>query len=253
MSKSDDYQDTLEALQLALVGYQQQAIEAGEKVLIIFEGRDAAGKDGTISRLTEHLSSRNTKVVSLPKPTARELSQWYFQRYVTHLPGAGELTIFNRSWYNRGGVEPVMGFCTPDQHQAFLTEAPDFEALLVASGLKLVKIWMDVSKKEQARRLKERKTDPLKVFKQSPLDEAAQSRWDDYTRARDEMLTRTHSAKAPWVCVRGDDKEAARLNVLRHLTKTLAPKAIARPVDGPDPDILFAFDTAALSDGRLER
>jgi len=254
MAKNDDdYQEDLERHQLALVRWQQHAIEAGDKVLVIFEGRDAAGKDGSIRVITEHLSVRNSRVVALPKPSDTERSQWYFQRYAAHLPAGGQLTLFNRSWYNRGGVEPVMGFCTPAQHETFLRDAPVFESLLTDSDLKLVKLWLDVSKKEQAKRLAERKDDPLKVMKSSPLDAAAQEKWDDYTAARDEMLRRTHTAQAPWVCVRGDQKKAARLNIMRHLVHTLAPPDIASCVDKPDPNVLFPFELAALTDGRLER
>jgi polyphosphate kinase len=254
MSKTDQDDDkTLAALQLALVRYQQHAIEAGEKALVIFEGRDAAGKDGTIKRVTEHLSIRATHVVALPKPTDRERSQWYFQRYVEHLPSAGDLVIFNRSWYNRGGVEPVMGFCTPEQHTQFLADVPAFEAMLVQSGIKLVKLWLDISKTEQAQRLEERRTDPLKILKTSPLDAEAQNRWDAYGAARDEMLTATHSATAPWICIRGDKKESARLNIMRHLIRVLASADIAKTVDAPNPSVLFPFEATAIVDGRLER
>ncbi|HEY3697110.1 polyphosphate kinase 2 [Phenylobacterium sp.] len=254
MSKTnDDDQRELERHQLALVRYQQQAMQNGEKVLVIFEGRDAAGKDGALRVITEHLSVRNTRVAALAKPSERERSQWYFQRYMPFLPAAGELVLFNRSWYNRGGVEPVMGFCTPAEHEAFLRDVPVFEPLLIGSGLKLVKIWLDVSKSEQAKRLAERKDDPLKALKSSPLDAAAQSKWDDYSAARDDMLKRTHTAAAPWVCVRGDHKKAARLNIIRHLVRALAPKDIAKSLEPPDPAVLFPFELAALADGRLER
>jgi polyphosphate kinase 2 len=250
MSKYDDEYDELQA---ALVRYQQHAIEVGERHLIIFEGRDTAGKDGAIKRMTENLSVRNTRIVALPKPTDRERTQWYFQRYAAQLPAAGELVILNRSWYNRGGVEPVMGFCTPKEHETFLNDAPRFEAMLLQSDLKLVKFWLDISRKEQARRLKDRRTDPLKALKISPLDAVAEARWDDYSLARDEMLSRTHSAESPWHIVHTDDKKAARLNVFRHVLRTLAPKAVRGRVAEPDPDVLFPFETAAIADGRLER
>jgi polyphosphate kinase len=254
MSMSDeDYEKELADLQLALVRFQQHAMEAGDKVLIIFEGRDAAGKDGTIRRVTEHLSNRATRVMALPKPSDRDRSLWYFQRYVRWLPAAGETVIFNRSWYNRGGGEPVMGFCTPAEHEQFLRDVPVFEAMLVESGIQLVKIWLDISKSEQAERLAERRDDPLKVLKSSPLDAAAQSKWSDYSEARDEMLKRSHTPATPWVCVRGDHKKAARLNVIRHLVKTLAPKDIAKTVDKPDAEYLFTFELSALTDGRLEK
>jgi polyphosphate kinase len=253
MAKDDDYDHELKALQAALVRYQQAAIAAGDKALVIFEGRDAAGKDGAIKRITEHLSVRNTRAIALPKPTERERSEWYFQRYAAYLPAAGELTLLNRSWYNRAGVEPVMGFCTPEEHEAFLHDAPEFEAMLIGSGLKMVKLWLDISREEQAERLKARQSDPLKALKVSPLDSVAQQKWDAYTQARDEMLLRTHTAAAPWVVVRTDHKKTARLNTMRYLLKVLAPKSIAKSVDKPDPKVVFEFETQALTDGRLER
>lgn len=253
MSKHDDDNGDLEAAQLALVHWQQHAMQTGQKVLVIFEGRDAAGKDGTIKRVTEHLSVRNTRVLALPKPSDRDRSQWYFQRYVEHLPAAGETVIFNRSWYNRAGVERVMGFSTPTEQEDFLRDVPTFESMLVGSGLTIVKLWLDVSKAEQAKRLKERHTDPLKILKTSPLDAAAQERWDGYTAARDEMLRRTHASLTPWTCVRSDRKPAARVAVIRHMVHALAPKAIAKEVAAPDPKVLFRFDLSALTDGRLER
>ncbi len=252
MSKDDD-QKELERHQLALVHWQQHAMAKGEKVLIIFEGRDAAGKDGSIRVVTEHLSVRNTRLVALPKPSEREAGQWYFQRYVPRLPAWGETVIFNRSWYNRAGVERVMGFSTPKEQEVFLRDVPTFEAMLLESDLKIVKLWLDVSKEEQARRLKDRRTDPLKVLKASPLDAAAQEKWDAYTAARDEMLMRTSTAVAPWICVRADHKKVAHLNIIRHLVHALAPKKIAKKLEAPDPDVLFEFEVSALTDGRLER
>lgn len=254
MSKNtDDYEEELPKLQLALVRYQQAAMESGEKALVVLEGRDAAGKDGAIKRIVEHLTPRMTRTVALPKPSDRERSQWYFQRYVVHLPAAGELVIFNRSWYNRGGVEPVMGFCTPAEHEQFLRDVPTFEAMLVENGIRLIKLWLDISKEVQAKRLEQRRTDPLKALKTSPLDAEAQKRWDAYTEARDQMLRRTHAGDTPWMCVRADHKKAARIAVMRHLVKALAPKDIAKEVDKPDPDILFPFEVEACSDGRLAR
>ena len=254
MSKpDDDYEAELERHQLALVRYQQHAIGSEEKALVIFEGRDAAGKDGALRVITEHMSVRATRVVALPKPTDRERSQWYFQRYVPYLPACGEAVFFNRSWYNRAGVEPVMGFCTAEEHEAFLRSVPGYEAMLVDAGIRLVKFWLDVSKDEQAERLKERKDDPLKVLKSSPLDAAAQERWDAYSGARDEMLKRTHTDAAPWTCVRGDKKKPARLSIIRHLVHVLAPKEIAKTLDKPDPDFVFPFELSALTDGRLQR
>jgi polyphosphate kinase 2 len=249
----DTYQDELEQRQLALVRWQKSAMQGEEKVLIIFEGRDAAGKDGAIRVVTEHLSVRNTRVIALPKPSDRERSQWFFQRYVARLPACGETVIFNRSWYNRAGVERVMGFSTPEEQETFLRDVPTFESMMLESGLKFVKFWLDVSKTEQASRLKERRTDPLKVLKSSPLDAAAQEKWDDYSQARDEMLTRTSTPAAPWICVRADHKKAARLAIIAHLVNALTPKSISREIDDPDPDVLFPFEIAAITDGRLER
>ncbi len=253
MLHNHDDDPELEARQLALVRWQQHAMDSGERVLIIFEGRDAAGKDGAIRVLTEHLSVRSTRVVALPKPSDRERSQWYFQRYVPRLPAAGETVIFNRSWYNRAGVERVMGFSTPEEQESFLRDVPTFEAMLIESGLKIVKLWLDVSKAEQAKRLQERRTDPLKALKASPLDAAAQAKWDAYSEARDRMLERTSTALAPWICVRADHKHKARLALLSHLAHALAPPTIAAGVPPPDPAVLFPFASAALSDGRLVR
>lgn len=246
MGKSDDYQAELERLQLKLVEAEAWAIEKGQRTVMVFEGRDAAGKDGSITRLTEYMSPRQTRVFALPKPTERETGQWYFQRYVPHLPTEGETSIFNRSWYNRGGVEPVMGFCTPEQHAQFLKDAPRFERLLTDSGILLIKFWFDISKEEQARRLEERATEPLKFFKRSPLDAEAQKRWDAYSAARDRMLAETHSAHAPWTVVATDHKKTARLNVIRHVLNRLNAPGVAD--EKPDADVIFSADKAA---GRL--
>lgn len=246
MSKSDDYQAELERLQLKLIEAQAWAIEKGLKVVMVFEGRDAAGKDGSITRLTEYMSPRQTRVFALPKPSERESSQWYFQRYVPHLPGAGETAIFNRSWYNRAGVEPVMEFCTPKQHEQFLKDAPRFERMLIDSGILLIKLWFDISKEEQAERLAERVADPLKRFKISPLDAEAQKRWDAYSAARDRMLAETHTAHAPWMVVATDHKKTARLNVIRHVLNRLDAPGVGP--EKPDKDVVFPADKA---NGRL--
>jgi polyphosphate kinase 2 len=248
-----DYQGTLEKLQVGLVRYQKWAMESGAKALVVFEGRDGAGKDGTIQRITEHLAPRNTYAISLPKPSDRERSEWYFQRYAEYLPAAGDLTIFNRSWYNRAGVEPVMGFCTPQEHKAFLRDAPNFERMLEEADIKLVKIWLDISKDEQDERLDARRSDPLKQLKVSPLDAVAQKKWADYSKARDEMLRRTHTEATPWTCVRADKKKPARVNVIRHLLQTLAPSQIRGDYEKPDKDVLFRFEEAAITDGRLAK
>lgn len=246
-----DYEDRLIALQTKLVAWRQQAIAEGRRSVVIFEGRDAAGKDGAIRRITEHLSVRDTRVVALPKPTDRERGQWFFQRYIDHLPTAGELVIFNRSWYNRGGVEVVMGFSTPAQQKLFLSQAPHVERMLIDEGVDLVKIWLDIDRDEQESRLAERRTNPLKALKTSPLDAVAQERWDAYSKARNVTLTATHTGHAPWTCVRANKKKAARIAVLSHLLHRLAPKPLVKGVEKPDPKVLFPFDPAAIADGRL--
>lgn len=238
-------------LQLGLVRMQAAMAKSGERAVVVLEGRDAAGKDGTIKAITQHLSVRNTRVVALPKPSDREATQWYFQRYVAHLPAAGELVIFNRSWYNRAGVEVVNGFSTPAQQAQFLRDVPDFERMLVENGIKLVKLWLDIDKDEQARRLEKRRTDPLKALKVSALDAVAQDKWADYSAARDTMLERTHSVWAPWTCVRADDKPAAHKAVIRHLLHEIADDDIAREIKQSDPDVLFPFALDAIKDGRL--
>jgi polyphosphate kinase 2 len=253
MSKTKDYDEALRQLQIGLVRYQIWAIKAGAKALVILEGRDGAGKDGTIARITEHLAPRSTRAVSLPKPSNREATQWYFQRYTEHLPACGDLVLFNRSWYNRAGVEPVMGFCTDREHDDFLRDAPAFERMLEEADIRLVKIWLDISKKEQAARLDARRDDPLKRLKISDLDAVAQKKWKEYSEARDQMLLRTHTPIAPWVCVRADHKKPARLNVIRHLLHTLAPADVSAGIDPPDPEILFQFEPAAITDGRLAK
>ena len=242
MGKTSDYQTELERLQLKLVEAQAWAIDQGLKTLIVFEGRDAAGKDGSITRITEYMSPRQTRMIALPKPSDREATQWYFQRYVAHLPGAGETVLFNRSWYNRAGVEAVMGFCTPAQHAQFLEDAPRFERTLVNSGITLIKLWLDISKAEQAARLKERVEDPLKRFKISPLDAEAQKNWDAYSAARNRMLAETHSDWAPWTVIATDHKKTARLNVIRHVLNRLNAPGVA--AEKLDPDVVFPGDEA---------
>jgi len=249
----DKHDDDLAALQLALVKTQAAAAASGERIVLVMEGRDGAGKDGSIKRIVEHLSVRSTRVIALPKPSDRERTQWYFQRYVNHLPSAGEIVIFNRSWYNRAGVEVVMGFSTPAEQAEFLRDAPDFERMLVESGIKLVKLWLDISKDEQKKRLDARRTDPLKALKVSDMDAVAQKKWKAYSAARDTMLARTHSAIAPWYCVRADDKKAARRAIIAHILHQVAPAAIVDDLPRPDPDILFAYDPAAGEDGRLSQ
>lgn len=234
---SDDYDKALEQLQVKLVETQAWTIEQGLRTLIVLEGRDTAGKDGAIKRLTEYMSPRQTRVVALPKPTEREASQWYFQRYVSHLPAAGETVILNRSWYNRGGVEPVMGFCTPEQHAQFLKDAPRFERMLTDDGIVLIKLWLDISRQEQATRLAERRGDPLKRFKLSSLDAEAEARWGAYSGARNRMLEETDTKAARWTAVATDDKKTARLNVIRHVLRSIGGPGEA--ADAPDAKIVF--------------
>lgn len=216
-SAKDDYDDALYDLQVELVKFQRDVIANGEKVLVVMEGRDGAGKDGTIKRMVENLSPRETRVVALPKPSDRETSQWYFQRFVAHLPAAGEFVLFNRSWYNRAGVEPVMGFCTKAQTEQFFDDVPEFEHMLVKSGILMFKYYLDISRDEQKERLLERRADPLKQWKVSPIDDKAMVMWEDYTAARDEMFRRTNHKHAPWTTVKADNKKLARLNVIRDL------------------------------------
>jgi polyphosphate kinase 2 len=252
VSKHDpDGLDERSRLQLALIRTQQAAMESGERIVLVLEGRDSAGKDGVIKRIVEHLSPRATRVVALPKPSDRERTQWWFQRYVAHLPSAGEFVIFNRSWYNRAGVEVVMGFSTPAEQSEFLRDAPDFERMLVESGIKLVKLWLDITKEEQKRRLDARREDPLKALKVSDMDAIAQDRWRDYSAARNEMLLRTHTPLAPWHVVRADDKKVARIAILRHILQQVAPPDVLDGVDRPDPEVLFPFAADAITDGRL--
>ncbi len=211
------YEKELHALQVELLKFQNHVKDKGLKILMIFEGRDAAGKGGTIKRITEHLNPRGARVVALEKPTDEEATQWYFQRYVKHLPSAGEIVLFDRSWYNRAMVEPVMGFCTERQHHKFLKDAPEFEQMLVDEGIQLFKFYFSVSKEEQARRFKSRETDPLKQYKLSPVDKESQRLWDEYTLAKFMMLSSTHTTKAPWTIVKSDNKKKARINTIKHI------------------------------------
>jgi polyphosphate kinase 2 len=220
-----DYDAKLRQLQIKLVTVQRHVIASRKAVLIILEGRDGAGKDGTIKRITEHLSPRDIRVVALPKPSDTEARQWYFQRYAAQLPAAGEIVIFNRSWYNRAGVERVMGFCSDAEYRDFLIIAPQFEALLAHAGITLLKYYLDIDREEQRKRLEARREDPLKQWKISPIDEKALAHFDDYTKARDAMLLATHSESAPWSVVRADDKKAARLAVITDLVARLDPAA----------------------------
>ena len=208
-------------LQVELLKLQNWVKKEGQKVVILFEGRDAAGKGGTIKRLMEHLNPRGASVVALEKPTIEERGQWYFQRYIEHLPTAGEIVLFDRSWYNRAGVEKVMGFCTDAEYAEFMRQAPEFERNLVRSGIHLIKFWFSVSQEEQRRRFKERKVHPLKQWKLSPVDLASLDKWDDYTRAKEAMFFYTDTADAPWTVIKSDCKKRARLNGMRYLLHKL--------------------------------
>jgi polyphosphate kinase 2 len=208
-------------LQVELLKLQAWVKETGQKVVILFEGRDAAGKGGTIKRFMEHLNPRGARVVALEKPSEIERGQWYFQRYVQHLPTAGEIALFDRSWYNRAGVERVMGFCSNDEYEEFMRQTPEFERTLVRSGVHLVKFWFSVSRPEQRRRFKERETHPLKQWKLSPIDLASLDKWDDYTKAKEAMFFHTDTADAPWTVIKSDCKKRARLNALRYILHKL--------------------------------
>jgi polyphosphate kinase 2 len=245
------YERVLHDLQVELVKLQRHFIGCGDRILVIFEGRDAAGKDGTIKRIVEHLSPRETRVVALGKPSDRERGAWYFQRYVPYLPVAGEFVLFNRSWYNRAGVERVMGFCSDAEYEEFMEAVPGFEAMLVRSGTKLLKYYLDISKEEQRERLKERARDPLTQWKTSPIDARALRHWKDYSRARDQMLRRTHNEFAPWRVVRADDKKAARINVMRDILGRLHYEGKDARLVMPDASVVFEFDESSIRDGRL--
>jgi polyphosphate kinase len=208
-------------LQVELLKLQAWAKESGQRIVILFEGRDAAGKGGTIKRMMEHLNPRGARVVALEKPTEAERGQWYFQRYVQHLPTAGEIVLFDRSWYNRAGVERVMGFCTDDEYQEFMRQAPQFERQLVRSGVHLIKFWFSVSRKEQRRRFKEREAHPLKQWKLSPIDLASLDKWESYTKAKEAMFFETDTADAPWTVIKSDCKKRGRLNAMRYLLQKL--------------------------------
>jgi polyphosphate kinase 2 len=226
-------------LQAELLKVQLWAQETGQKFVLIFEGRDAAGKGGTIKRFTEHLNPRAARVVALNKPTDQERGQWYFQRYVQHLPTNGEMVLYDRSWYNRAGVERVMGFCQPHEYLEFMRETPELERMLVRSGIRLYKYWFSVTQGEQRTRFASRETDPLKQWKLSPIDKASLDKWDDYTEAKEAMFFYTDTADAPWTVVKSDDKKRARLNCMRHFLNSLDYPGKDRHIaHAPDPLIV---------------
>lgn len=235
----EQYEAQLRLLQIELVKLQREIISGGKRLLVILEGRDTAGKDGTIKVITEHLSPRETRVVALSKPSSREEGEWYFQRYVAELPSAGEISIFNRSWYNRAGVEKVMGFCTDAQYKQFMGSVNDFESLLIDSGLQMIKFYLDIDKDEQAARLESRKTDPLKQWKVSPIDEQAQKKWKDYSIARDLMLLQTSTIDAPWTVVNANSKKHTHLNLIADLLSRTSYPGKDEKVLQIDPEIVM--------------
>jgi polyphosphate kinase 2 len=240
-------------LQGELVKVQDWVVATGCKIVVLFEGRDAAGKGSVIKRITQRLNPRVCRVAALPAPSEREKSQWYFQRYVAQLPAAGEMVLFDRSWYNRAGVERVMGFCDDAQYEEFFRSVPEFEKMLVRSGIKLIKYYLDISKAEQKLRLKERAQDPLTQWKLSPIDGAATKYWDDYSRARNEMLAATHNATAPWTIVLADDKRAARLNIIRDLLSRLSYRGKDKKLVTPDRDVVFDYNVSQVKRGLLAK
>jgi len=234
-----EYEKIKRSLQIELLKLQSWVKQTGQKVVIIFEGRDAAGKGGTIKRFTEHLNPRGAQVVALAKPTERERTEWYFQRYIEHLPAAGEIVMFDRSWYNRAGVERVMGFCTPAEYMEFMREAPELERMLVRSGIHLIKFWFSVSRSEQRTRFARRETDPVRRWKLSPMDLESLDKWDAYTEAKEAMFFYTDTADAPWTVVKSNDKKRARIGALRYVLHTLDYTDKDRKVIGvPDPLIV---------------
>ncbi|MFI5012272.1 MAG: polyphosphate kinase 2 [Hyphomicrobiales bacterium] len=239
-----EYKASLRNLQIELVKVERHVIKHGHKVLVILEGRDASGKDGTIKRITEHLSPREIRVMALGKPSDRDSASWYFQRYVPHLPSAQEMVFFNRSWYNRAGVERVMGFCTDTEYNDFIEAVVPFEHTLIGAGIQIIKYYLDISKNKQKKRLRARRDDPLKQWKISPIDRVALKHWDAYSEARDAMFARTSSPLAPWIVVRADDKRSTRLNVIRDLLSRLACPETDKHFAVPDPEVIFAYDEA---------
>ena len=242
LTKSDkllNYEAELRLLQIELTKLQHQIIGKGSRLLVILEGRDTAGKDGTIKSITEHLSPRDTRVVALNKPSLREEGEWYFQRYIAELPTAGECVIFNRSWYNRAGVEKVMGFCTNAQYVQFMATVNDFESLLIDSDIQIIKYYLDISKEEQVKRLNDRAIDPLKQWKISPIDQQAQKMWKQYSVARDLMLKQTSSVDAPWTVIDANDKRLTHLNLIRDLLSCVAYPGKNKKILKIDPKIVM--------------
>lgn len=249
----EDYHAQLKLLQIELVKLQRHIIARGDKILVLIEGRDAAGKDGSIKRIVEHMSPRETRVVALGKPSDRDRGGWYLQRHVAQLPVAEEFVLFNRSWYNRAGVELVMGFCTKEEYEEFMWSVPRFEEMLVKSGIQLLKYYLDVGKREQIKRLADRVQNPLKRWKSSPIDAVAVKHWKAYSDARDAMLLRTHTEVAPWNVVRADDKRLARLNLIRDILSRLPYAGKKNKLVQPDPRIVFEFTPECVAARQLAR
>nr|RAV89302.1 polyphosphate kinase 2 [Aerococcus mictus] len=249
--RDEGYGAALYDLQVELVKLQKDVIANNRKLLIVIEGRDGAGKDGTIKRITEHMSPRETRVVALSKPSDRESSQWYFQRYSRYLPAAAEIVLFNRSWYNRAGVERVMGFCTADEYERFMSTVTAYEEMLIGANITLLKYYLDISKSEQKKRLAARRKDPLKQWKISPVDDAALKHWGDYSKARDAMFARTHTLHSPWHIVRANDKREARLNIIRDILNRVDYDGRKQKLTVPDPEIVFPFDAAHYKSGLI--
>lgn len=249
--KRRDHEDEIYRLQVELVKLQRNLIERGQRLLILLEGRDAAGKDGLIKTFTEHLSPRETRVVALGKPSDREQMSWYFQRYIAHLPAAHEMVLFNRSWYNRAGVERVMNFCTDDEYEEFMETVVGFEEMLVRSGIRLFKYYLDITRTEQEKRLADRRRDPLKQWKISPVDEQSVKKWNAYSEARNAMFARTHHAAAPWTVVCADHKHRARVNMIKDFLARVHYKGKDETLLLADPDVVFLYQTAALEQGKI--
>ena len=246
----EEYDTQIYALQKQLVKLQAHMAKAGERIVLVFEGRDAAGKGGTIKTIMENLNPRYNLVAALPKPNDRERTQWYFQRYSDWLPAAGEMVLFDRSWYNRAGVEPVMGFCTPEQTELFLQEAPEFEKRVTRDGIRLFKFWLSIGREMQLKRFHDRRHDPLKTWKLSPIDLEALSKWDDYSKARDRMLEHTDSKHAPWTIIRANDKRRLRINVIRTLLNGFEYEGKDRKAIGKiDDKIVLSADEFLKMDG----
>lgn len=240
--KRSIYEDTLEDLQVELVKLKTHMDATGERMIIVFEGRDAAGKGGTINALRDYLNPRETRVVALPKPTETERGQWYFQRYINHFPTTGEIVMFDRSWYNRGGVEPVMGFCSPEQHATFLGDVPDFERMIVDEKIHLFKFWLNIERETQLKRFHDRRHSKLKFWKLSGIDIIGMSKWNEYSDARDTMMKATHTKHAPWSVVRYNDKRRGRIEVLRHILSNMT-------YDGKDDGVIGKPDKALIGQG----